>query len=158
MLSADSAAKQSSEQLIAAGPVVQRAGEQRAGGLRHHLRRQGEPADRAVIGPAEIIGPGDRQQGQHAADAEPKQGRGELVLGGSRRSSIIARQPIVRTGPANSHRIADRQPPRHQPAGSALATPDISENRLTIVAATVGAMPCSIRLAAWCRLTPAWTG
>ena len=39
-----------------------------------------------------------------------------------------------------------------------LATADISEKALTIVAATVGEIPRSIRWAAWCRLTPACTG
>ena len=39
-----------------------------------------------------------------------------------------------------------------------LATADISEKVLTIVAAMVGSMPRSIRCAAWCRLTPACTG
>ena len=57
---------------IAARPVAQHAGQQRAGGLRQHLHRQRNAADRAVAGAAEIVRPGQRQHGQQPADAQPE--------------------------------------------------------------------------------------
>src|SRR6185437_1286370 len=69
-------------EVVISGPVAQRARQERPGRLRQHLRRQRHTADRAVMGAAEIIGPGDRQKGQDAADAKPQQRCAEKSLGG----------------------------------------------------------------------------
>ena len=64
---------------------------------------------------------------------------------------------MLSAAPERAERISDGDAAREEPK-LRLATPDMNENVLTTVAATVGLRPRSIRYGAWCRLTPACTG
>ena len=70
----------------------------------------------------------------------------------SMRTALAARQ-----APANPT-LALMPMRRANSAKPSTASADVSENVLTMVAATVELSPRSMRCGAWCRLTPACTG